>query len=182
MALVRQLARSLLAATFVVDGVQTLRHPAERVADAEPVARQITKVTGLSYGTEQLVRANAAAKVAGGVLLAAGKLPRTTSAVLAATLVPSTLSRNRFWETDDPSRAAEQRSRLLTDLAVLGGLLVSAMDTGGRPSLAWRARRAAKRARRSADDARHRLTDAADALEDRVEDLAHDLGDRLHVS
>jgi putative oxidoreductase len=182
MALLRRVARPLMAAMFVADGVQTLRNPGARVADAEPVARQITKSTGLSYDTEQLVKANAAAKVAGGLLLATGRLPRVASAVLAASLVPTTLSRNRFWETGDPARAAEQRNHLLADLAVLGGLLISAADTGGRPSLAWRARRAAKKARRSADDARHRLEDTAEALEHRVEDLVHNVGERLHVS
>jgi putative oxidoreductase len=182
MALVRRLARPLLAAMFVVDGLQTLRSPRERVADAEPVARQITKATGLTYDTEQLVKANAAAKVAGGFLLATGRMPRLASAVLASTLVPTTLSRNRFWEADDPAQAAEQRTHLLTDLAVLGGLMLSAVDTGGRPSLGWWARRAARRARRSATDAVHQIEDAADALEDRVEDVAHSVGHKLHLS
>jgi hypothetical protein len=32
---------------------------------------------------------------------------------------------------------------------MLGGLILAATDTEGRPSLAWRARRAARRAQRS---------------------------------
>ena len=62
--------------------------------------------------------------------------------MLAATLVPTTLAGYRFWEERDPSVKAAQRVQFLKDLSVLGGLLSIATNTGGRPSLPWRARRA----------------------------------------
>jgi hypothetical protein len=38
-----------------------------------------------------------------------------------------------------------------TNAGLGGGLLIAAADTGGRPSLGWRARRAAKKATKRAE-------------------------------
>ncbi len=50
-----------------------------------------------------------------------------------------------FGPKSDPQRKAEQRRALLTDLSLLGGLIIAAADTAGKPSLGWRGRRAAGR-------------------------------------
>ena len=97
-----------------------------------------------------LVRLNGVVQVAAGALLAAGRLPRVSSAVLAASLVPTTLAGHRFWEEEDTTTRAVQRISFMKNLAMLGGLLLAATDTEGRPSLGWRARKAAKRASRKA--------------------------------
>ena len=69
--------------------------------------------------------------------------------VLAASLVPTTLAAHRFWEEEDPRARAAQRVHFQKNCAMLGGLILAAVDTGGRPSLGWRARRAARRAVRA---------------------------------
>jgi hypothetical protein len=50
-----------------------------------------------------------------------------------------------FWAEDDPERKAEKRRGFLTDVSLLGGLVIASADTAGRPSLSWRGRRAAQR-------------------------------------
>jgi uncharacterized membrane protein YphA (DoxX/SURF4 family) len=82
-------------------------------------------------------------------LLATGRLPRVAATVLAVSLVPTTLAGHRFWEGTDPQARAAQRIHFLKNTAMLGGLILAAVDTEGRPSLGWRARRAARRAVRA---------------------------------
>ncbi|HEX2073308.1 MAG TPA: DoxX family protein, partial [Geodermatophilus sp.] len=95
---------------------------------------------------EQWVRADAGVKVGAGTLLALGKLPRLSAFALALSTVPTTLAGHRFWEYDDPKEKAGQRIHFLKNLGLLGGLLIAAVDTEGRPSVGYRARRAAKKA------------------------------------
>jgi uncharacterized membrane protein YphA (DoxX/SURF4 family) len=141
MLLVRAIARPLLAASFVTDGLSTLRKPSRQVAAADRVVSPlISRVPQLS-DTEQVVKIDAVAKVAAGSMLALGKLPRLSAAVLAASLVPTTVARHPFWEEQDRTRRAEQRAQLMKNAGLLGGLLLAAVDTEGRPSLGWWARR-----------------------------------------
>ena len=92
-------------------------------------------------------------------MLATGRMPRISSAVLAATLVPTTAAGHRFWEETDPQKKAMQRVHFFKNASMLGGLLLAGIDTEGKPGVAWRARRAAadvrREARQLAKDARH---------------------------
>ena len=74
--------------------------------------------------------------------LALGVFARPASLALAASLVPTTLAGHAFWQETDPAAKAQQRIQFLKNLAMLGGLLLAAADTGGRPSVPWRAKRA----------------------------------------
>ncbi len=92
--------------------------------------------------------------------LATNRMPRISSAVLAATLVPTTAAGHRFWEEKEPAtKKAMQRVQFFKNASIMGGLLLAAVDTEGKPGLAWRARRAASDVRREArvlaKDARH---------------------------
>lgn len=156
MKLIRAVARPMLASTFVVRGIDALADPTSRVADTERVTASLAdQVPALqSTDTATLVRANGAAQVAGGLLLALGKLPRLASTVLAATLVPTTLVDHRFWEEDDPQARAAQQAHFVKDVSLLGGLAITAMDTAGRPGLVWRAGHALEHAEQSAERTR----------------------------
>ena len=149
MPVLRAIARPMLASIFAVQGFDTLLHP-ERVAPrAEPVVRPVADlVPGVLGNTEQAVRINGAVQVVAASLLAAGKLPRLSALAIAATLVPTTLAGHRFWEAEDDKDRAQQRIHFLKNVSMLGGLLIAAGVTAGRPSLAWRGRHAAKTARR----------------------------------
>jgi uncharacterized membrane protein YphA (DoxX/SURF4 family) len=94
---------------------------------------------------ETVARINAAVQVGGGLLLATGKLPRIASAALAFTVIPGSLGGHLFWNEPDPEVKVQKRRDLLTDLSLLGGLIIASADTAGKPSLGWRGRRAASR-------------------------------------
>ena len=151
MAVLRAVARPMLASIFVVQGYQTWRWP-ERVAGrAEPVVRPVAdRVAVLPDETEQTVRLSGAVQCVAGAMLAVGWWPRLAAAALAGTLVPTTLAGHRFWEVEDKQERAQQRIHFLKNLSMLGGLLIASADTAGNPSLAWRARHAVKTARREA--------------------------------
>jgi uncharacterized membrane protein YphA (DoxX/SURF4 family) len=150
--LVRRIARPLLASSFIVGGIDTLRNPESRVPGARPVVDQIAGAADkqlpvqVPRDVEQWVKIDAAVKVAAGSLFALGRLPRLSAVALSASVVPTTLAGHRFWEHDDPKERFGQLSHFLKNLGLLGGLLLAAVDTEGKPSVGWRARRAAGRA------------------------------------
>jgi len=132
---------------FVTGGLDSFRRPETKVPAADPIAPRIAeKLPYLPEDTASLVRINGAAQVAAGLLLATGRFPRLSSAVLAGSLVPTTLAGHRFWEEQDETRRAQQRIHFFKNLSMLGGLMLAAVDTEGRPGLAWRAQHAAHHA------------------------------------
>jgi len=165
MSLTRRVARPLLATIFIAGGIEALRNSGAQVDTAEPIAPTIGETVGLGDDTEQLVQINAAAQVAGGVLLATGKLPRVASLVLAASLIPTTAAGHAFWEMEEGPAKKEQQTHFLKNVSLLGGLLLAAVDTAGKPSLGWRAKRAARAAKKSVAGTR-------DSVSEKVSDLA----------
>jgi putative oxidoreductase len=158
MALTRTLVRPLLGAFFVANGVDSIRNAEALARDAKPVTDRFVPMVekaapdGTPVPTEAVtwVRINGAVQVAAAAALVTGRMPRVASGVLAASLVPSTATRYRFWEASDPDQRREQLTHFFKNVSLTGGLLIAAGDTEGRPGLAWRARRAAKDARREA--------------------------------
>jgi uncharacterized membrane protein YphA (DoxX/SURF4 family) len=147
--LVRRIARPLLASSFIYGGIDTLRNPQSRVPGARPVVEKVAEQADkqlpvqVSRDVEQWVKIDAAVKVGAGALFALGKLPRLSALLLAGSVVPTTLAGHRFWEHDDPKERFGQLSHFLKNLGLLGGLLLAAVDTEGKPSVGYRARRAA---------------------------------------
>jgi uncharacterized membrane protein YphA (DoxX/SURF4 family) len=160
----------MLAATFVTGGLDTLRHPAGASEHVAPTLAQ--RVPYLPDDPESVVKVVAAVQVGAGALLGLGKLPRLSAALLAGSLVPSTLAEHRFWEETDPERKAQQRAHFLKNMGLLGGLALAAVDTEGRPGLAWRARHAshhaASRTRRTRRAARREAKLAARTARSRL--------------
>lgn len=151
----------MLASTFISGGYSTLRNPELVAPDAEPVAVPLgRRIPALPTDPEQLVRINGAVQVGAGALLAIGRFPRFAALALAGTLVPTTLAGHRFWEEKDPQAKAQQRTHFLKNLSLIGGLLITAADTHGKPSVAWRAKKSAaagdRAARRTAKQAGRR--------------------------
>jgi len=147
MPLTRRLARPLLAAPFVVGGVNALRNPGPPAAQAGEVGPKVAEPLGLTQDPEQLVKINAAVQIAGGLLLAFGRLRRLTALALAASLVPTTWAGHAFWKEADPSAQSRQKIQFAKNVGLLGGLILELVDTEGAPSLGWRARRAAGKAK-----------------------------------
>lgn len=156
----------MLASMFVYGGVNALKHAEGHAAAAKPVTDRVVPLAqkaapGAPIPTDAktLVQINGAAQLLGGLALATGRAPRLSSAVLAASLVPTTFAGHRFWEESDPGQKQAQTINFLKNVSMFGGLLIAGVDTEGKPGLAWRARRAASDARREArqlaKDARH---------------------------
>jgi uncharacterized membrane protein YphA (DoxX/SURF4 family) len=146
--LIRRVARPMLSATFIARGVDALRSPKPAADAARPTLDGLSKLpdpvgTNVPSNAETVARVNAAVQIGGGLLLASGKLPRVASAALALSVVPGSLGGHTFWNETDPQRKADERRAFLTDISLIGGLIIAAVDTEGKPSLGWRGRRAA---------------------------------------
>ena len=140
----------MLSAVFIGQGVDSLLNPKRAAQAAAPAVdglRTMPDPVGSKVPTdpETFAKINAAVQIGGGLLLAAGRMPRVASAALALTVIPANLGAHMFWTESDPDRKAEQRRAFLADVSLLGGLIIASADTEGRPSLGWRGRRAAER-------------------------------------
>jgi putative oxidoreductase len=154
---IRLIARPMLASTFIVGGINSLRNPDGLAEQAEPVTEklepiidQATSPLPIHLDQRQLVMANGVVHIVCGAMLATGKMPRLAAFALAATLVPTTFGGHRFWEESDPRARQSQQFHFFKNVSTMGGLLLASVDTEGRPSIAWRAKRGARHARETA--------------------------------
>lgn len=143
----------MLGAIFVVSGARIVLDPDSKV----PAAKRVTDRVGpliervdprLPSDPRSLVQAKAAVDVVAGLLLAGGRFSRPAAAVLAANLVPTTFAGHPFWTLAQPERA-QQEIHFLKNLGLLGGLLLAAVDTQGKPGIAYRTTHAVDRSQRS---------------------------------
>lgn len=147
MPILRAIARPMLASMFVFGGLDSVQKPDPKVPAADKVVGGLTeKLPGVS-NTRQAVQANGAIQVIAGGLLALGKLPRLSALALAGTLVPTTFAGHPYWSETDPAKRSAQQIHFLKNVSMLGGLLLAAADTAGKPSLGWRARHAVEAAK-----------------------------------
>jgi putative oxidoreductase len=141
MSIVRRLARPLLAAPLIQSGVETVRHPGPQAELARPVLKQVSGPLNLPDDPELVVRAAGGVTTAAGVMLALGKLPRVSALAIVLT-APITQPSQPFWQEKDPALRQAQLTLFLKNLGLVGGALLAAVDTEGRPGLAWRTQRA----------------------------------------
>jgi uncharacterized membrane protein YphA (DoxX/SURF4 family) len=156
----------MLASIFVAGGYHAFANPAKRAKAAEhlltPLGARL-RSAGLPDDPETLVKANGLAQMVAGALLATNILARPAALALTATLVPASVGAHAFWQKQGEERTA-QRTLFLKNVAIAGGLVTAALDTGGRPSVFWTTKRAARR--------------AAGAVADRAGDLSEALPSR----
>jgi putative oxidoreductase len=124
----RPAARIFTGSTYVLLGFDALRAPGARVEQAGPVLAAVRKAVPLPEDDELVVRANAAVQVLCGALLMAGRAPRLASLALAGSLIPTTLAGHSYWTIEDPDVRKIQRIQFHKNLAMIGGLLFSALD------------------------------------------------------
>jgi putative oxidoreductase len=158
MTVVRALARPLLSMIFVVQGANSIRNPEPLVPKAQPVTDRLVPMVKkvappqvsdrIPETTVNLVRLNGVVQVVGGLALATGKGRRLGATALAATLLPVTVAGHPFWQMKDKESRQAQRIQFMKNLGLLGGLLLAAVDTEGKPGVAWRATHGAKAAKR----------------------------------
>ncbi len=85
-----------------------------------------------------------------------------------------------FWNESDPHRKADERRAFMTDLSLLGGLIIAAVDTEGKPSLGWRGRRAARKVSEAVSSALPVGAASGGTLADSA--FAEKLGHGLHAA
>jgi putative oxidoreductase len=141
----RRLARPLLGATFIAAGVEALRESDRRRRQAEALSGSL----GLG-DPATVTKAVAGTQIGAGLLLATGRMPRLSALMLAMTVVPDAATGHAFWSEQDKQQKQVQRGLFVRDLGLLGGLLVSVADTGGRESVPHRAKRTANQATKKA--------------------------------
>jgi uncharacterized membrane protein YphA (DoxX/SURF4 family) len=166
--LIRRIARPLLSVVFIGQGVDSLLNPKPAAEAAAPTVSGLQALpdpigSSIPSDPQTFAQINAAVQIGGGLLLATGKMPRIASAALAFTVLPANLGAHMFWNETDPERKAEKRQAFLTDLSLLGGLMIASADTGGKPSLGWRGRQAAERISEAVSSALPGSQDTLDA-------------------
>jgi putative oxidoreductase len=157
MTLIRLIARPMLASTFVYGGVQALRNAPALAEAAKPVndeirglADKVAPSVPVPENDTTMVRINAAVHIVAGLGLATGRAPRLSALALAATVVPTTVAGHPFWEEKDKGARTQQMTHFFKNLSMLGGLVIAAIDTEGKPGVAWRTTHAVGSARREA--------------------------------
>jgi putative oxidoreductase len=149
---VRAAAHVMLASIFVGSGVRALMNPGSK----EEMAKRVTEKVGpmiekidsrLPSDTNTLIRIKAASDIAAGLLLATGKATRPAAIVLAAGLIPTTIAGHPVWDTPKEDRERQQ-TQFLKNLGLLGGLLLTIVDTEGKPGLSYRTTHAVDRSQR----------------------------------
>lgn len=138
MNILRKIARPLLAAPFIIDGIDALRNPgvhALRSREVVDSAKPLLDKAGVEVKDEALVTASrvmGATSLVAGLGLATGFAPRSSAAVLCALAVPVAIV----------NAPRSMRDRQIGDfsrrLAMIGALAIASTDRQGNPSAAWR--------------------------------------------
>ena len=119
----RYLGELLTSAIFIIGGGQAFMEPGQRVAKVEAAGLPEPRLG---------VELNGAVMVAGGAALGLGIFPRVAAALLAVSLVPTTIIGHAFWKETAPAARKAQTTQFLKNLAMLGALLFIIADPGER--------------------------------------------------
>lgn len=153
MSVVRMLARPLLATGFIAAGVDRLRDADQTAEQLRPtlnrVGGMVPSASAVTGNPQLVAKVLGATQVGAGALLALGKLPRLSGVLLAGTAVLNAVVEYKNADTDTPDERKARRAGLLKNLSLIGAVLLVAVDTNGRPGLAWRAGHLADDTRRS---------------------------------
>ena len=142
---IRFLARPMLAAGYISNGVDRLRRPEAAAASIGPLLNMARKQIDVPIDAPTLARATGAAQVAAGSLLAIGRFPRVSATILVGTYLLDTVGERIAADkttSKDDKRARTERTLIRTSM--LGGALLASVDTAGKPGLWWRTQHAAE--------------------------------------
>jgi uncharacterized membrane protein YphA (DoxX/SURF4 family) len=135
----------MLASTFVFGGIQALKNTPALAVASKPVNDEIRDLAGrvapqvkVPADDQTLVRINAGVQIVAGLGLATGRAPRLCALALATSVVPTTVAGHPFWEEKDKTERTRQTTHFFKNLSMLGGLVLAALDTEGRPGVTWR--------------------------------------------
>lgn len=173
MSLIRFIARSLIAGSFIVDGVKKVTTPADSAAEAEEFTARVTplvqRIAPAGYSSwvpdsaESWVRIGGAMQIAGGAMFATGIGRRLGALLLAKASVLNTAIALPGKDATKAERLAA-RPEVLTNLALLGSTVLAAQDLQGRPSLSWRAGHTIDKVEKKASDTSHKISGRVEKL------------------
>ena len=172
MSLVRRIARPLLAAPFILEGVRTAKNPEREIAVVPAAFAQVDKALENSSApsfvdSRMIVRATGVVAAGAGVLYATNRAPRLSAALLLAATSVGLANRKRIWELTGEERMNELQS-ILTDAGLLGGVLLAVVDTDGTPSLGYRVNKLVERGQKAAEQKQKEIGKATDKLSRRA--------------
>lgn len=169
MSLIRLIARPMLATSFVASGVARLKNSSTTGEQLRPTLERIESlvpsINGLASQEATVAKVVGGTQVGAGALLAIGKFPRLSSALLALTAILTSIAEFKNADASTKEGRANRLSALLKNISLIGGVLVAAVDRNGKPSLAWRAEHLAK-------DSKKNFTKTGDNLSKKAERLA----------
>ena len=114
---------------FFYGGVNSIKNAKAMAPKAQPVADFIHRTApDVEISPANLVRANGALHVAAATAVATGHIPRTSSFILAGSLVPTTAAGHQWWNESDPAARKNQLIHFLKNLSMMGGLLMATLD------------------------------------------------------
>ena len=153
MSLIRRIARPLIAAPFVYEGVRTVKDPRRSTESAQKtfsILDDFLRKNNIPVSSETVVRASAGASVGAALLYATNRAPRVAALTLLATTNIGLAGRKgALSKLSGPERSEEIRG-ILTDAALLGAVLLAAVDRDGRPSLGYRMNKMVERGQKTA--------------------------------
>ncbi|MGM9474282.1 DoxX family protein [Pseudarthrobacter sp. YS3] len=160
MSFVRNLARPMLASSFVAAGLDKLRNADDTAQQLSPLLKKAAASLPFRTDERTLARVIGGTQVGAGVLFGLGKFSR-----LSATLLTVISLLNTFveWRSADISTKAgreARRNQLLKNVSLSGGALLASVDTAGKPGLAWRAEHLAADARKTTGKQLHKADKA----------------------
>lgn len=120
MDLMRGVGRLMLSGVFIAGGADAIRNPEYPAQKAEEEL-SVPKPT-------LAARINGAAMVAGGVMVGLGYRPRLGAALLASSLIPTTLAGHPFWEEENEQARTNEQNHFFKNLAMLGAALLIIAD------------------------------------------------------
>jgi putative oxidoreductase len=125
-------SRALTAAARWLSASAFLIHGLEQVADPGPERIEAARAINTPR-PEAAVRLNGTAMVLAGLMLALGYRSRTGAAILAASMVPTTLAGHPYWRHDavrDADGRAEMRIHFIKNASLTGTLALIALSRG----------------------------------------------------
>ena len=176
MSIVRRIARPLLATGYVANGVESFRSSSSSAQHLAPAASAVAKAFPRAApalkNPAMVAQGLAAAQVGAAVLFGLGRLPRLSAGVLVTTTALNAYADHRAAPAETAEQKAERRTTAFNNASLVGAVLLAAVDTGGSPSLLWRAEHLAgdvkKNAAKLGKDTRKQAAKAEKALQHAV--------------
>ena len=117
--MIRSVTYLLLSGIYVINGWGAFYKPGGRP--------KLVAAAGIPK-PEQAVVLNGALMVIAGLLLSIGFMPRLAAALLAGSMIPTTIVGHPFWKEEPGPQRQNQQTQFLKNLSMIGGLLMVAIE------------------------------------------------------